>query len=918
MSAPTKREISCRITKTLLMYVQEANNGSLGELLHGLELDEEYLSDINNWVSHSFLQVLYHRMTALLDDPNAVYKMALASERFQSLGFLDRVVRLVGNPRYLYAQTPRYNRLLKLNGDVYVHGLGNSWVMVEDRYHDSSQKTRYDCDYTRGIFAAIPSMFGLPFANVEEIECQVSMEAYGERLWPDNPRQGSRGCLYRVQWDYKGKAPFWKRFLVRQRIYRQAMEDLLEAHGVIQEKYSEASRLASDLEAANIELTRSKQLLESKTADLIASERRYRLLAENVTDIIWIFNLGTMRFTYVSPSVQRVRGHTQQEAMGMTLQESVSPESLEKLTRVLNDELARDNNSGVDPGRSLTVELQQLSKDGSYRWVEVKANFVRDDEGRPVGLLGVSRDISGRKKAEDALRKSEERLKAIFHAAKNISFVITDVQKPEPVVLEFSPGAEKIFGYTRSEMIGAPVSILHLPEDVALFADVHERMRQGKEGFSGEIILRRKSGQTFPAIFTTYPLVDEKGEMYAALRVSVDISDRIRLESQLRHSQKMEAIGTLAGGVAHDFNNILGIILGYAELALEDARESCSARQNLEEIRTAGMRAKSVVRQLLNFSRQVEQKLIPIDITPIIKESAKLLRASIPSTVSIKTDIEKRAFIVRADPSQVHQVVINLCANAAHAMEKNGGTLEVSLKQIALNEALSESLKIPAGSYAHLTVTDNGHGIPPEIKERIFEPYFTTKEVGKGTGLGLAVAHNIVQSHEGAISVVSAPGEGTRVEVYLPICDEEVASEPEPSGKLPPGKERILVVDDEESLALMAQQILERLGYRVVAQTDPVKALDLFRSAPDQYDLIITDMTMPGLTGAGLATEALAIRHDIPVILCTGFSKTMNGETARRIGIRKYVEKPLETRELALAVREVLDEPSASFAQMTI
>ncbi len=456
MNDPTSKDISCRITKTLLMYVREANNGSLGSLLDGLELDEDYLSDINNWVSHSFLQVLYHRMISLLGDENAVYKMALASERFQSLGILDRIVRLLGNPKFIYAQAPKYNKLLKLNGDVFIRESGNSWVILEDRYHDNSRKTRYDCDYTRGIIAGIPTMFDMPIAEVEEIECQVAPGIYGERIWPDNPRQGSPGCLYRVQWNSRSKAPFWKRLLLKRAMYRKAIEDLLDANRTIQQKYNEVRILASDLEKANRELLESKDMLESRTADLTASERSYRLLAENVTDVIWTFDLKTMRFTYVSPSVQRMRGYTQQEAVGERLEHALSPQSLKNIVKLLQEELAREHAVGVDPNRSVTTEIQESHKNGSYHWAEVTSTFIRNAEGRAIGVLGVTRDIDDRKKAEEALRKSEEQLKAIFNAAENVSFVTINAQKHEPIILEFSPGAEKIFGYKRSEMIGAP------------------------------------------------------------------------------------------------------------------------------------------------------------------------------------------------------------------------------------------------------------------------------------------------------------------------------------------------------------------------------------------------------------------------------------------------------------------------------
>jgi PAS domain-containing protein len=303
----TAKEISCRVTRTLLMYVRDKNNGSLGNLLDELPLDEEYLADTNNWVSHAFLQILYGRMIALLGDENAVYHMTLASERFQSLGILDRIVRLLGSPKLIYSQAPRYNRFLKLNGSVFIHDIGDSWVVLEDRYHDGTQKTRFDCDYTRGILAGIPTLFGLPLAEVEEIKCQVAKEKYGKRIWPDRPDQGCEGCFYRVEW-LPRKAPFLKRFFLRRSYHRQAIEDLTQANQLIQLKFDEVQRLANDLERTNRRLIASKEALETQQSALIESERKYRILADNVSDIIWMLNLKTLTFDYISPSVEKNRG----------------------------------------------------------------------------------------------------------------------------------------------------------------------------------------------------------------------------------------------------------------------------------------------------------------------------------------------------------------------------------------------------------------------------------------------------------------------------------------------------------------------------------------------------------------------------------------------------------------------------------
>ncbi|MDP1991702.1 MAG: ATP-binding protein [Syntrophales bacterium] len=394
-----KREISCRITRTLIMYVREMN-GSLGNLLDGLELDEKYLTDTNNWISHEFLHVLYARMIDILGDKNPVYKMALASKRFESLGLLDWIVRLLGSPKLIYTQAPKYNKFLKANGDVYIRDSGDSWVVLEDRYHFSSQKTRHDCDYTRGIIAGIPTLFDMPLAHVEEIECQVAQEAYGERVWPDKPQYGSRGCLYRIQWASKGRPSLWKRIFQMYGVYRKAINDLQETNQAIQEKYDEAKKLAFELETANRELSESKRQLEIYTAELRSSELRYRLLADNVTDTIWTMSLEPLRFTYISPSVERMRGYSVEEAMALSLEETLTPESLERVAKALEEELVLEASGNRDPNRSKTIEIEQYCKDGSIGWAEVTASLLRDSDGRAVGLLGVTRDISDRKRAE--------------------------------------------------------------------------------------------------------------------------------------------------------------------------------------------------------------------------------------------------------------------------------------------------------------------------------------------------------------------------------------------------------------------------------------------------------------------------------------------------------------------------------------
>jgi CheY-like chemotaxis protein len=369
----------------------------------------------------------------------------------------------------------------------------------------------------------------------------------------------------------------------------------------------------------------------------------------------------------------------------------------------------------------------------------------------------------------------------------------------------------------------------------------------------------------------------------------------------------MEAVGTLAGGIAHDFNNLLGIILGNAELAMDDVPKWNPARFNLEEVKTASLRGKDVVRQLLSFTRKTDQERKPVKINPIVIGALKLLRSSIPTSIEIRSNIPRDSAIILADPTQINQIMINLCTNAAHAMEEDGGVIEVSLDGVTLDELMAQSYEISSGRYVKLTVNDTGHGIDSELKDRIFDPYFTTKEVGKGSGMGLAVVHGIVMNQDGAITVDSEVGKGSTFNIFLPIVEREPVPEITIDEDLPTGKERILFVDDEESIVNMGRQRLERFGYKVESTTSPIEALDLFRSKSDQFDLVITDLTMPKITGGKLVKEILTIRPNMPIIICTGFSEKMDEEKAKEIGATGYLEKPHEKRYLAKMVRKVLD-----------
>ncbi|NLJ28977.1 MAG: response regulator [Deltaproteobacteria bacterium] len=415
------------------------------------------------------------------------------------------------------------------------------------------------------------------------------------------------------------------------------------------------------------------------------------------------------------------------------------------------------------------------------------------------------------------------------------------------------------------------------------------------------------------------PIKDQAGNVLAAIEVVEDVTERmlaqeekVKLETQLRQAQKMEAIGTLAGGIAHDFNNILGIISGYTDLTMLDMLEGSREMEQLECIRKAVYRAKELVQQILTFSRQREEELIPLRVSSLVKEALKMLRATLPSIIDIRWNIQasESEDLILGYPSQIHQVLMNLCTNASHAIGDQAGIIDVNLSRIQWEqEDSARPLELNQGYYLELTVSDTGCGIDPKIMDRIFEPYFTTKEAGVGTGMGLAVVHGIVKNHGGAITVESEPGKGSSFHVFFPALKDKGKHDGEmPLEPIPTGKECILLVDDEAALGQVAEKMLKHLGYEVVNRTSSIEALEAFRANPGKFDLVLTDRTMPQMTGMVLAREILKIRPDIPIILCTGFSDTLTQGKAAASGIREIVLKPFLLNDMARAVRHVLDQ----------
>ena len=553
---------------------------------------------------------------------------------------------------------------------------------------------------------------------------------------------------------------------------------------------------------------------------------------------------------------------------------------------------------GIDDAkRALAGEVLTRNIAIGDRLFEVRQAPLRGEDGRILGAIGAATDITWRKEAE---AERERLITAVEQATEDI--IITGA---EGTILYVNPAFEKITGYTRQEVVGQSPSILKSERhDRAFYQQLWRTITDGKV-WTGRLVNRTKDGRQVEQDASISPIRDSRGRIAGYVSVMRDISRQLFIEAQLRQAQKMEAIGTLAGGIAHDFNNILAAIIGYTEIALQDLPAESPTRRSLLNVLKASDRASDLVKQILAFSRQNAQEPRPVQVKSIVKEALKLLRATLPATIAIRQQIVSDDTVM-ADPTQVHQVLMNLAANAQHAMLENGGELEVGLISMDLDPALAAlHPNLAPGRYLRLRVSDTGSGMPPELVARIFDPFFTTKT--DGSGMGLSVAHGIVQEAGGAIAVESIPGQGSIFDVFLPVIAVETRAAPKESSLLRVGTERILFVDDEPLQVDINQQMLGRLGYQVAAFSDSLAAFDHFCRDPQAFDLVITDMTMPGMTGDALAQRILEMRPDLPVILCTGYSETMTREKAAALGIKGFVLKPIILRELDKILRQVLD-----------
>ncbi len=645
----------------------------------------------------------------------------------------------------------------------------------------------------------------------------------------------------------------------------------------------------------------AKQTLEDRvkerTHELTKSEERLHLALEGADLGMWDWDLHTNTI-YFSPRYLSMLGYGPVE-LPHTVESwdtLLHPEDRERVRQQIQNCL-------VTTASKWSIEFRLKSKKGPYLWVLGRGKIVEhSQDGSPLRAAGTHLDITASKNNEAQLRKSKEEWEKTFDAMSDI----VTIQDKDMHIVRANKAAHDFFQKNLGELNGKHCYEIFTGMSVPCHGCPLLNTLEDIGKHSG-IIHHKNLGRTF--LVSSAVIVGDDGKLQYLVHVAKDITDQKRLEEELFQAHKMEAMGTLAGGIAHDFNNILSAIIGYAELALLDIPDDNHAIKDINQVLQSSKRAADLVQQILTFSRKADHQLHSLMPHLIVKEALKLLRSSLPTTLSLEEKIAPDCGSILADPTNIHQIVMNLCTNAFHAMENEKGTLAVSLYRKDIPAEQIHESDVSPGTYVVLSVSDTGQGMDKKTIERIFEPYFTTKEVGKGTGLGLAVIHGIVKDYKGFIQVESELGKGSIFQVYFPALEQVISTRDNTEEKpLSTGTERILVVDDESSIVNLHKTVLERLGYTATATTSSKEALEKIRLHPNQFDLLITDQTMPELSGVELAEEVLKIRPDMPIILSTGYSSVITEEEALAIGIRKYARKPVSRTTLAKAVREVLDD----------
>lgn len=702
--------------------------------------------------------------------------------------------------------------------------------------------------------------------------------------------------------------------------------------------------LLKEIERLRKELEQIKKLQADHTRLKDRENRqKYYSLFNNITDPVLIFDATTYRFLDCNEAVIKKYKYTKEEILGKTPFDLHKPEEFQRLKANIDSRMSGVTNTYTHltkDRRHMRVEVSsaEIYYDGAPAWLwiahDITERVIMEEELRryrsrleemvdertaevKIANKKLELEINERKKAQLAIQKNEKKFRNIIE--KSLDGILLVDEKGS--ISEWNLGQENIYGATRAMVLGKPiwdVQYRHEPkenrvkENYTRIKNIWEDfLKTGMNPFENDLQvsrIERPGGEPRDIQQLYFPIETDKGVMMAC--TTRDITGNLELERQLMQSQKMEAIGTLAGGIAHDFNNMLGAIMGYSDLARRRLEEAHPVQKYVEQVMIAAKRASDLVKQILTFSRRDRMTKETVQISSIVKEVLKLIRSSLPTTIDIISKIDARKNVVLADPTQIHQVIMNLCTNAGHAMRDKGGVLEVRLTEEIVEPGLYKGLK--AGPCVRLTVSDTGHGIKPDLMDKIFDPFFTTKKIGEGTGMGLSVVHGIIQNLEGNISVYSEVGKGTTFSILLPTVAEGIIVKETQAGDIPVGNERILLVEDDAPLLTVEKELLEELGYKVTAIKSGVEALEIIKTVPDRFAIMITDFTMPKMTGVQLTKKIRAAGVTFPVLLCTGYGEVISEKEAKELGIGDIIKKPIELDKIAKAIRRLIDNNSSS------
>ena len=645
--------------------------------------------------------------------------------------------------------------------------------------------------------------------------------------------------------------------------------------------------------------------LEEELAELrkdqeqrLEREEFYRFLTENASDLLFIQDMD-LRITYVSPSVTPLFGYTVEEAKRLHMKDIMTPESLERAMESFHRTvpLASEHGDFDIP----LMEYEYIRKDGSTIWGELKVRFLFSAKGSPVSTLGILRNITKRKKAEEALRESETKFRTLFNLSPQ-AIALTEPKTGRVVDVNIM-FCQKTF-YTKEEIIGRSTTEIgfYLPEDRDRFISA---LKARGEVHGMEMDFRAKNG----AILNTLMFAKEirVADQAYILTVFYDMTEKKRLEAQLRQSQKMEAIGSLAGGVAHDFNNLLMGILGNVTLMLMETESHQSHYRTLKDIEKQVMSGAELTRQLLGYARKGKYQVKVMDLNEMVRETSVTF-SRVRKEVIVRSELAPDLSHIEADSSQIEQVLLNLYLNASDAMPE-GGELTIRSYNITHEDMTSRPYVPKKGKYVCLEVNDTGTGMERETQQRIFEPFFTTKEMGKGTGLGLASAYGIIKGHGGYIDVASEPGQGTTFSIYLPASEKHADIQAEPDSQIEASSGTILMVDDDEIILNMSSKILEKLGYRVLRATSGKKALEVYEAEKGGIDLVILDVVMPGMGGGETFDRIRAIDPQAKVLLLSGYSLDDEAGEILKRGCEGFIEKPFKVKDLSLKIKAILERP---------